>query len=313
MKKLRLIQLNQREVRSIHYLIKPVTSIGRAGSNDIVVNHKQVSRQHVIVRLNLADATATVEDCGSANGAFLNGDRIEEPMPLVDGDTLTVGDIDFGVESVEHQSTEVRPGFESTQFDTHGTLDVDDYVSAEALDEDRNAELDALGLRNSDKDETLDQIAQIAATLFSASAGFVSVAGSETCFYKGSYRLAQREWKRGETPCSLVVEARAPIWIGEMFSDKTLLKSPFLQQPREFRFYAAAPFFGPSGIAIGTVGVASELERSASESQLEALDNLAKFVERYIMLGLEKKRADELHVRLVASEGVGVAGSDDTD
>ena len=43
-------------------------------------------------------------------------------------------------------------------------------------------------------------------------------------------------------------------------------------------------------------------ERSPTETQLQALDNLAKFVERQILLQLEKKRANELHLRLLAME-----------
>ena len=302
MKRLRLIQLNERELGSIHYLTKPVVSIGRASHNDIIINHKQVSREHLIIRVAKDGVSATVEDCGSANGAFLNGDAIEHPTTLLEGSVLTIGDIDFRVELLEPESIAGQRTVESSQYETHRTAGVDDFNSEQAVSAHRNAEIDALGLRNLDQDDTLDEIAQVAATIFGVSKGFVSVVGEESCYYRGAFGLEQREWNRSETPCLLVVEAHAPIWAGDLFADPKLLSLPFLKQPPTYHFYAAAPYCGPTGLVVGTVGVVCETPRSASESQLEALSNLAKFVERHINLQLEKRRADQLHLKLVDSK-----------
>ena len=308
--RLRLVQLNEREVGSLHYVIRPITSIGRAPTNDVVINHKQVSRQHVIIRILNGGEMVTAEDCRSADGAFVNGERIFEPTELEAGMTLTVGDIDFRVETAtEAQEQEAR---ESTQLESPGTIDVDDYVDEAAISAHRNAELDALGLRNLDQDDAWDEIANIAATIFSSSLGFVSVVGEHECFYRGAFGLAQRNWKRGESPCALVVEAHAPIWVGEMFVDPKLLSLPFLSQEPKFRFYAAAPYCGPSGIVIGTAGVATPDERSASETQMAALSQVARCVERPISLQLEKRRAHEFHARLVENESKRQQSPDDT-
>ncbi|WP_419189926.1 FHA domain-containing protein [Stieleria marina] len=276
-------------------------SVGRATSNDIVINHQQVSRKHLVVRLSQDEDAVIVEDCGSANGAFVNGERISTPVCLAASDTLTIGDIDFMVEEVSPQDEAIRDSW--VQYETRGTIDVEEYGNEDALVEARIAELDALGLRNSMPDEAMDQVAQIAATLFSADCGFVSIAGDDDIFYKGAHNLPQREWARRSTPCSLVVEGHAPFWIGEMFADQKLLALPFLKTGIERHFYAGAPFRGPSGIVIGTVGVTDFDERTPKEPQLQALDNLAQFVERHILLQLEKRRANELHLRLLAFEG----------
>ena len=300
MNPLRLVQLNEREVGTIHYLAKPLISVGRATSNDIVINQQQVSRKHLVVRLVSEENAVVVEDCGSANGAFINGERIGDPITIKPSDTLTIGDIDFLVESVDSSDEVIRDSW--MQYETRGTIDVEDYGSEEALMSARIAELDALGLRNAEPDEAMDQVAQIAATLFAADSGFVSIAGEKSIFYKGAYSLERREWPRNQTPCSLVVQSHAPFWVGEMFADQKLLALPFLSDGPDRHFYAAAPFRGPSGIVIGTVGVTDFAERTPSETHLQALDNLAKFVERQILLQLEKKRANELHLRLLAFE-----------
>ena len=58
-------------------LDRPVTTIGRSSMNDLPISDKMLSRQHArIVRDN--DGGLTVEDLGSRNGTFLNGERLDD-------------------------------------------------------------------------------------------------------------------------------------------------------------------------------------------------------------------------------------------
>lgn len=299
MKRLRLIQLNQRGLGNIHYLTKPKVTLGRASTNDIVINHKQVSRNHLLIRVASDGTSGTVEDCGSANGAFLNGDLIEKAVELSEGATLTIGDIDFLVELMDADKDKDFAITES-RSELQGTVDVDDYTSDVSTA--RNDELDDLGLRNFQPDLAFDEIAEIAAAIFAAPRGFVSVIDEQDCFYKGAFGISKRRWKRSETPCTIVVDAHAPIWVGEIYPDERTLALPFLANDPVSRFYAATPFTGPSGIVIGTIGVSCPMKKTASEVQLKALSNLAHSVERLVTLTLEKRRADQLHLRMVEEE-----------
>jgi hypothetical protein len=71
-------------------LNKPVVTIGREASNDIVLEDPQVSRQHA--RLTLQGTSYLIEDLGSTNGSFINGRRVMTPTPLNPGDKLGLGD-----------------------------------------------------------------------------------------------------------------------------------------------------------------------------------------------------------------------------
>ena len=71
-------------------LNKPVVTIGREASNDIVLEDPQVSRQHA--RLTLQGTSYMIEDLGSTNGSFVNGRRVMTPTPLNPGDKLGLGD-----------------------------------------------------------------------------------------------------------------------------------------------------------------------------------------------------------------------------
>jgi S1-C subfamily serine protease len=71
---------------------KAVVSIGRHGANDFRFHPEldpDVSSRHAEIRV--LGETATIRDVGSTNGTFVNGERIEAPRRLRDGDTICFG------------------------------------------------------------------------------------------------------------------------------------------------------------------------------------------------------------------------------
>lgn len=65
-------------------------TIGRSAGNDLVLADPEVSRRHIRI-VRRADGFA-VEDTGSTNGTFVNGQRITHLTLLQDGDTIDLGD-----------------------------------------------------------------------------------------------------------------------------------------------------------------------------------------------------------------------------
>ncbi len=71
--------------------------IGRdAGSCAVVLDDSEVSREHAALRPAPAGAVGgggawEIEDLGSRNGTFLNGERLDGAAPLHDGDHIRVG------------------------------------------------------------------------------------------------------------------------------------------------------------------------------------------------------------------------------
>ncbi len=76
-----------------HYLSGDVIRIGRAVENEIVITSKRVSREHAAVRRD--GSRVMLEDLNSANGTFLNDERVLTPAELQDGDKIAVGDVIF--------------------------------------------------------------------------------------------------------------------------------------------------------------------------------------------------------------------------
>ncbi|UCC88607.1 MAG: FHA domain-containing protein [Anaerolineales bacterium] len=64
--------------------------IGRSRTSAITLTDGKVSRSHA--RLDPVRTTYILTDLGSANGTFVNGVRITQPVRLRDGDSLQFGD-----------------------------------------------------------------------------------------------------------------------------------------------------------------------------------------------------------------------------
>lgn len=76
------------------YIIrKPVTLVGRNESSDLIVSNPLVSRRHC--QISWDGVYCTVEDLGSTNGTFVNGQQLAAAYALRPGDRLQVADVVF--------------------------------------------------------------------------------------------------------------------------------------------------------------------------------------------------------------------------
>jgi len=64
--------------------------LGREAFNDIVVYDAEVSRRHA--QISLQEGRYIIEDLGSTNGTFVNGRRVNSPVPLHNGDVIEMGE-----------------------------------------------------------------------------------------------------------------------------------------------------------------------------------------------------------------------------
>jgi len=68
------------------------TRIGRAATNDIVIDAQRVSREHA--RIVAERDVVSITDLDSRNGTLVNGVRIASQV-LANGDTIRIGDCDI--------------------------------------------------------------------------------------------------------------------------------------------------------------------------------------------------------------------------
>lgn len=65
-------------------------TIGRDASNGVAINDAEVSRKHS--RLSFQGGKYVIEDLGSTNGTFANGQRLNGPYVLKSGDVVSLGE-----------------------------------------------------------------------------------------------------------------------------------------------------------------------------------------------------------------------------
>ena len=75
------------------YTLTDKNIIGRSQKNEIVLNDPYISNEHV--RIWQSGGVYLLEDLGSKNGSFLNGERITGPFTLRNGDKISFGQVEF--------------------------------------------------------------------------------------------------------------------------------------------------------------------------------------------------------------------------
>jgi len=81
--------------------------IGRDISADVVINAAEVSRRHAHLRMDAG--MYVIEDMGSTNGTFINGQRLTSPHVLRPGEVIMLGEA-------------VSLAYEATQYDPNATM-----------------------------------------------------------------------------------------------------------------------------------------------------------------------------------------------
>ncbi|AGC44329.1 FHA domain-containing protein [Myxococcus stipitatus DSM 14675] len=77
------------DVGRTHALAESLTELGRGQEATLRLRDRSVSRNHA--RIHHDEGVFTLEDLGSPNGVYVNGQRVREQMPLTDGDVVELG------------------------------------------------------------------------------------------------------------------------------------------------------------------------------------------------------------------------------
>lgn len=85
------VEKGPKELRGVSIVVRGPVIVGRNPGADIVIGAGYVSGRHA--RFGLMGQNLFVEDLGSTNGTAVNGQFINEPTALRNGDTVNVGDV----------------------------------------------------------------------------------------------------------------------------------------------------------------------------------------------------------------------------
>jgi pSer/pThr/pTyr-binding forkhead associated (FHA) protein len=80
------------KIKEVYNLDGSVT-VGRGSDNDIVIKDPYISNKHIKIALD--ESEYFLEDLDSANGTYLNGDRVLDVVKLKNGDRIKFGQLEF--------------------------------------------------------------------------------------------------------------------------------------------------------------------------------------------------------------------------
>jgi DNA-binding response OmpR family regulator len=83
-------------------LSQDLLTIGRLHGSDVVIDDRLASRRHA--EIERRHGQYVVNDCGSRNGTFVNGQRISEAHMLRDGDEIQIG-LEFKALYIDPEAT----------------------------------------------------------------------------------------------------------------------------------------------------------------------------------------------------------------
>jgi predicted component of type VI protein secretion system len=94
-------------------LTRDEMTVGRDTANEIVISDAEVSRRHA--RIYKVGETFMIEDLGSTNGTFVNGQRLAGPHALQPGETVRFGEtitllFEAPAQSYDPNATMMTPG-----------------------------------------------------------------------------------------------------------------------------------------------------------------------------------------------------------
>ena len=126
--------------------------VGRSSSCHVVLDDGLVSRRHA--QFVVSAKTAVIEDFGSVNGVYVNGERISGQRALRDGDRVQIGKQDFVLKSTTKVVKIETPERFSAET-LHGQTMPREILEAEKQREELTRRADALDLLCSVADKQL--------------------------------------------------------------------------------------------------------------------------------------------------------------
>jgi pSer/pThr/pTyr-binding forkhead associated (FHA) protein/outer membrane biosynthesis protein TonB len=139
---LKLIIEDDEGRKTVVPFVRDEITIGRQEGNTIRLTERNVSRRHA--RLLRQNGHVLVEDLGSYTGVRINGERIQGPAQVADGDLIQIGDYDLALQK-EAAAQPMAPTMRIPAEELQAALDEASGGSSE-----ENAEADAHASQDGD-------------------------------------------------------------------------------------------------------------------------------------------------------------------
>lgn len=141
---------------------------------------------------------------------------------------------------------------------------------------DRLAAVKDLEILDTEREESFDLLAEIAAAICETEISAISIIDSKRQWFKAHVGMPVLETPRDISFCGHAIMSKDSMVIDDLSKDTRFAGNPLVVGDTRVRFYAGAPIFTSNGFAIGTVCALDLVERKLSNKQILGLQLIAK-------------------------------------
>ncbi len=156
----------------------------------------------------------------------------------------------------------------------------------------RLSTLYSYGVLDSEPEQVIDDVAELAAQICDAPIALVSLIDESRQWFKSHVGLNTTETARSSSFCAHAILQPDVFIIPDTLRDERFADNPLVVGPPKIRFYAGAPLIAQNGSGLGTLCVIDRVPRQLTTHQVNALTvlrtHVMKLLElRYISRGLD--------------------------
>lgn len=159
------------------------------------------------------------------------------------------------------------------------------------IDADRVRAVRVLEILDTKIERTFEEVATLASTVCGTPIALVSLADSKRHWFKAKIGIVLSEASRDISFCEYTIQQSGFWVVPDALEDPRFAQHPFVTSEPNIRFYAGAPILTEEGYALGSVCVIDHVPRELSESQLAALQSLARLALQQMELRRELLQA----------------------
>ncbi|GAB1460473.1 hypothetical protein MASR2M50_22470 [Thauera sp.] len=158
----------------------------------------------------------------------------------------------------------------------------------------RLAELHALAILDTPREDAFDNLMQLAASIFAVPIALVSLVDEARQWFKAAHGLCAGQTPRDVSFCTHVVFSSEALVVPDAASDPRFADNPLVTGAPYVRFYAGEPLRSERGFVLGTLCLIDTAPRRFEPAELARLQLLARQAEQLIRLHQKRQRlADE--------------------
>lgn len=180
----------------------------------------------------------------------------------------------------------------------------------ELEEQDRLRALDELELFGTEVEERFDRITSLAQRLFGVPIAMVTLVGRDQAHFKSRQGMDLVLACRTDTFCNVAVQQTDTFVVEDLSLDERFRSHELVRPTTGLRFYAAQPLLVTGGQAIGTLCLLDDRPRTLSPYQTNLLRDLARSVERELMLHQEFDQAARMQRGLLPKRAPVLPGYD---